>query len=1373
MGDLPVRRRELLKLTGGGVIGTAGFAGVVAAKESTEDDNRLVWESETGTSSWSSPTVVDGTVFVGGDDGNIHAVDATTGDEQWVFETYSWIESSPTVVDGTVFVGAENDYVYALDAATGDERWSRITGWYVTSSPTVVDDNVFVGSHNGYVYALDATTGDEQWAFETGSSVGSSPTVVGGTVFIGNDDGTVHALDAATGDVQWAFDTGARVRSSPTVEEGTVFVGSYDDNVYALTAASGNEQWAFETGERVRSSPTVVDGTVFVGSHDGNVYAMNTATGDEQWAFETGSSVGSSPTVVNGTVFVGSADESVYALDAATGNEQWAFETGSTVQSSPTVVDGTVFIGNSESLYALDAGVEGSSEDSRVNLGTLGHHHGWTGGEPDGSDPPADGLVVGSVTDAGGVPLEAATIEAEETEGESIVTTETDNDGAYTLELPGDATYALTAEKDGFDPSSETVAVEPEGTHTVEFTLVETEYPLEALEPTVESLLESTEGRLDDSSAAAADVFLEYTDDVFGLDPERYLLDAMGVTEATFAVDLDEDASEFERLVNAELAGRSLETAEHGIERVLEAIWTEVDEELRSTIADATDTFLSQDWFIDFAFGDPSTAVSMGYEVTPFYQDAERRLEDASEWFESLATEEPTDEFDLDTAADVLAEVTRQLTNRRYGVPGVVILPNGATYQYDQTETYAAAYDGTLTRIDATEATQTAAQVAKVAGGALVLTGKGAPVGAFLMKAGTKTYKAAELANTILKTRLAFEWALTQLYWAVDVQELAAIPETTLDWLEEATETGLAPADVRIEDVELNLEDAAIRTDYVRANRPEAAPGWLPVTLQSVAVGEAEVTVRNDGANPVDVRVTMHDQHGGGESVSNEGAMDPPLEEDPISIEPEDSHTFDMEYAADYNGLLDLHTMSIDVWVDGVRRASDHVEFQVRRGIELGRGDDAEATHATDNGDGDSAVRDSSMVVTTGENAHDEALTVDELDDLRPRDERLVEDELTPEEDTVEYVHTPGDDTRELQYILSGTGSIGLQLEDESGTVTGYDPTEDAVRTDLPGSSFVGPDVTPQRVRLLTDGETSYTVSVHVEEFGSASTIPVGVDVVEIPERDAVLSVSPSERRAALSPGMTESVSFEIEEAGEQVDIEAVEIDPGTFTHDGTELEDVEASPTATAFDVEAGDDAIVTIEFTAGDELALPEAPEDTRFEGTVTIETANAGSVDVAISALALSTTVDDARLLGADRSVTGVELSAIDPATLEGEPPAATDVLAAYQVAIGGSGSVRLELPREPEADYVFAYATGEEWTRLETGRSSETLRVGVTPSNGTVAIALLAEPFTPYLSSDNRVETSGLRAAIDDWRADEIETEHLREVIDYWRSGEPID
>lgn len=45
----------------------------------------------------------------------------------------------------------------------------------------------------------------------------------------------------------------------------------------------------------------------------------------------------------------------------------------------------------------------------------------------------------------------------------------------------------------------------------------------------------------------------------------------------------------------------------------------------------------------------------------------------------------------------------------------------------------------------------------------------------------------------------------------------------------------------------------------------------------------------------------------------------------------------------------------------------------------------------------------------------------------------------------------------------------------------------------------------------------------------------------------------------------------------------------------------------------------------------------------------------------------------------------------------------------------------------------------------------------------------DPLAPYRGTDGKVTTSGLRRAIDDWRANEISTSVLRDVIDAWRRG----
>ncbi|WP_246084548.1 outer membrane protein assembly factor BamB family protein, partial [Salinadaptatus halalkaliphilus] len=104
------RRRILRKISGLttlGILGT-GNSNTVAADSSYQ----VLWNFLTGRRVRSSPTVADGTVFVGSDDANLYAVNAETGNQQWAF-TGSLARSSPTVADGTVFVGSDDNNLYA------------------------------------------------------------------------------------------------------------------------------------------------------------------------------------------------------------------------------------------------------------------------------------------------------------------------------------------------------------------------------------------------------------------------------------------------------------------------------------------------------------------------------------------------------------------------------------------------------------------------------------------------------------------------------------------------------------------------------------------------------------------------------------------------------------------------------------------------------------------------------------------------------------------------------------------------------------------------------------------------------------------------------------------------------------------------------------------------------------------------------------------------------------------------------------------------------------------------------------------------------------------------------------------------------------
>jgi outer membrane protein assembly factor BamB len=318
--------------------------------------HKLKWKFKTENKVCSSPSVVDGVVYVGSYDNYLYAIDVATGTMKWRFDAGYCIDSSPAIVDGVVYVGSDDGNLYAVDMNTGKKLWRFSTRGRVKSSPCVVDGVVYFGSSDKYLYAVDKKTAQRLWRFETGYSIRSSPTVVDGVVYFGSNDHNFYAVDIKKGKELWRFETKHNVGSSPCVVDGVVYFGSIDRNLYALDTKSGQELWRFNPDYcAVDSSPSVVDGVVYVGSNDNCLHAIDASTGEEKWHFKTGGHVDSSPSVVDSVVYVGSDDHYLYAIDASTGEMKWRFETGGLVSSSPSVVDGVVYVGSGDGyLYAIE-----------------------------------------------------------------------------------------------------------------------------------------------------------------------------------------------------------------------------------------------------------------------------------------------------------------------------------------------------------------------------------------------------------------------------------------------------------------------------------------------------------------------------------------------------------------------------------------------------------------------------------------------------------------------------------------------------------------------------------------------------------------------------------------------------------------------------------------------------------------------------------------------------------------------------------------------------------------------------------------------------------------------------------------------------------
>jgi len=311
------------------------------------------WLFSTDAEVRSSVAISNEVAVFGSTDGNVYAVDRTTGDRLWKHESETAFHASPAVTDKSVYIGGRDKKLHSLALESGDQKWSQSADMWVDSSPLVYDGMVYVGSNDFRVYAFDAEDGSFIWKEDTGGEIGkSSPAIAEDVLYIAGDSGSLYAIDAHTGIEKWSFDTRYSIPTTPALSENRAYFGSSQSRLYAIDTTDRSSDWVYQTGGKVESSPAIWRDTIVFGCNDGSIYAVD-KTGSERWSQNLGQSILSDPVIIDTTVFVGCCDNNLYAIDVETGQPIDRYDTGGWVRTSPAYADGRLYVGSETGVHCL------------------------------------------------------------------------------------------------------------------------------------------------------------------------------------------------------------------------------------------------------------------------------------------------------------------------------------------------------------------------------------------------------------------------------------------------------------------------------------------------------------------------------------------------------------------------------------------------------------------------------------------------------------------------------------------------------------------------------------------------------------------------------------------------------------------------------------------------------------------------------------------------------------------------------------------------------------------------------------------------------------------------------------------------------------
>jgi len=317
-------------------------------------------------------------VIVGGQDpntktANLYALNAADGTVIWksllssVTGTFTW--SSPAVFNGSIYIGLSSvsdcplirGALLQLDAQTGTVQNTFYTvpsgclGGSIWSSPTIDESTgtVYVSTGNNgkcktpepYAQAivkLDATTLTflDSWqvpASQHGvdSDFGATP-----TIFTATYGGTTHQMVGAQNKngVYYAFD-------ETSIHTGPVWTAKISTNNTSIAASAWDGTQLYVAGR---------DTTIVGKTCKGSLRALDPATGAFNWqdCLKDGG-VLAPVSVVPGVVFVGEGHHAL-AIATSLGNILFNYNTSSNIQGAASISNGVVYIGNvAGTLYAL------------------------------------------------------------------------------------------------------------------------------------------------------------------------------------------------------------------------------------------------------------------------------------------------------------------------------------------------------------------------------------------------------------------------------------------------------------------------------------------------------------------------------------------------------------------------------------------------------------------------------------------------------------------------------------------------------------------------------------------------------------------------------------------------------------------------------------------------------------------------------------------------------------------------------------------------------------------------------------------------------------------------------------------------------------
>lgn len=209
---------------------------------------KVVWEFKTEKQAAvrSTPLINEGVMYFGDWNGIYYAVDINSKQVKWMLNYSEPFQSSSAIADTSIFFGGRDTNIHAVNIVTGQEKWTykEPEGSWITGDPIIQDGIVyFPTSDEKKVYAMSISTGKIEGVYNIYKNSFSKPLIYNNVLYVTTGDayaspgtGKLEAFDL-NGDKKclWEvqMDTGA-VFTSPVIVNDFIYYGCEDGYLYAV-----------------------------------------------------------------------------------------------------------------------------------------------------------------------------------------------------------------------------------------------------------------------------------------------------------------------------------------------------------------------------------------------------------------------------------------------------------------------------------------------------------------------------------------------------------------------------------------------------------------------------------------------------------------------------------------------------------------------------------------------------------------------------------------------------------------------------------------------------------------------------------------------------------------------------------------------------------------------------------------------------------------------------------------------------------------------------------------------------------------------------------------------------------------------------------